>query len=195
MATIPEAVALVTQIAMEYRQEFKKDVVIDIVCFRKLGHNEQDEPMVTQPLMYKKIAQHPGTRKLYADKLAAQGVIADGDADRMIKDYRTALDEGRHLIDPVISDYNSKFSIDWSPYVGVPYSEKCDTTVSINELQRLSKRLTDIPQNFTLHSRVQKIIDDRRADGRRQAGGRLGHGRESGLRLAGRRRFQYSRFR
>jgi 2-oxoglutarate dehydrogenase E1 component len=73
----PEAVALVTQIAMEYRQEFKKDVVIDIVCFRKLGHNEQDEPMVTQPLMYKKIAQHPGTRKLYADKLAAQGVIAD----------------------------------------------------------------------------------------------------------------------
>ncbi|MBK7017227.1 MAG: 2-oxoglutarate dehydrogenase E1 component [Sulfuritalea sp.] len=161
----PEAVALVTQIAMEYRQEFKKDVVIDIVCFRKLGHNEQDEPMVTQPLMYKKIAQHPGTRKLYADKLAAQGVIADGDADRMIKDYRTALDEGRHLIDPVISDYNSKFSIDWSPYVGVPYSEKCDTTVSINELQRLSKRLTDIPQNFTLHSRVQKIIDDRRAMG------------------------------
>jgi 2-oxoglutarate dehydrogenase E1 component len=190
----PEAVALVTQIAMEYRQEFKKDVVIDIVCFRKLGHNEQDEPMVTQPLMYKKIAQHPGTRKLYADKLAAQGVIADGDADRMIKDYRTALDEGRHLIDPVISDYNSKFSIDWSPYVGVPYSEKCDTTVSINELQRLSKRLTEIPANFTLQSRVQKIIDDRR-DGRRQAGGRLGHGRESGLRLAGRRRFQYSRFR
>jgi 2-oxoglutarate dehydrogenase E1 component len=65
----PEAVALVTQIAMEFRQEFKKDVVIDIICFRKLGHNEQDEPMVTQPLMYKKIAQHPGTRKLYADKL------------------------------------------------------------------------------------------------------------------------------
>ncbi len=161
----PEAVALVTQIAMEYRQEFKKDVVIDIVCFRKLGHNEQDEPMVTQPLMYKKISQHPGTRKLYADKLQAQGVIADGDADRMIKDYRTALDEGRHLIDPVISDYNSKFSIDWTPHIGVPYTEKCDTTVSINELQRLSKRLTTIPQNFTLHSRVQKIIDDRRQMG------------------------------
>jgi 2-oxoglutarate dehydrogenase E1 component len=118
----PEAVALVTQIAMEYRQEFKKDVVIDIVCFRKLGHNEQDEPMVTQPLMYKKIAQHPGTRKLYADKLAAQGVIADGDAEQMIKDYRAALDEGRHLIDPVISDYQSKFSIDWTPYINVPYS-------------------------------------------------------------------------
>jgi 2-oxoglutarate dehydrogenase E1 component len=124
-------VALVTQIAMEYRQEFKKDVVIDIVCFRKLGHNEQDEPMVTQPLMYKKIAQHPGTRKLYADKLQAQGVIAEGDADQMIKDYRAALDEGRHLIDPVISDYQSKFAIDWTPHINVPYTEKCDTTVSM----------------------------------------------------------------
>ena len=161
----PEAVALVTQIAMEYRQEFKKDVVIDIVCFRKLGHNEQDEPMVTQPLMYKRIAQHPGTRKLYADRLQAQGVIAEGDAEQAIKDYRAALDEGRHLIDPVISDYQSKFSIDWTPYIGVPYTEKCDTTVSINELQRLSKRLTDVPANFTLHSRVQKIIDDRRQMG------------------------------
>jgi 2-oxoglutarate dehydrogenase E1 component len=161
----PEAVALVTQIAMEYRQEFKKDVVIDIVCFRKLGHNEQDEPMVTQPLMYKKIAQHPGTRKLYADKLQAQGVIAEGDADQMIKDYRAALDEGRHLIDPVISDYQSKFSIDWTPHINVPYTEKCDTTVSMTEMQRLAKRLTTVPPNFTLHSRVQKIIDDRKLMG------------------------------
>ncbi|MDP2823020.1 MAG: 2-oxoglutarate dehydrogenase E1 component [Sulfuritalea sp.] len=161
----PEAVALVTQIAMEFRQEFKKDVVIDIVCFRKLGHNEQDEPMVTQPLMYKKIAQHPGTRKLYADKLAAQGVIAEGDAEQMIKDYRAALDEGRHLIDPVISDYQSKFSIDWTPFIDVPYTEKCDTTVSMSEMQRLAKRLTAIPANFTLQSRVQKIIDDRRLMG------------------------------
>ncbi|MDO8789598.1 MAG: 2-oxoglutarate dehydrogenase E1 component [Sulfuritalea sp.] len=161
----PEAVALVTQIAMEFRQEFRKDVVIDIVCFRKLGHNEQDEPMVTQPLMYKKIAQHPGTRKQYADKLVAQGVIGEEDAELMIRDYRAALDEGRHLIDPVISDYRSKFAVDWTPYVGHPYTEKCDTTVSRVELQRLAKRLTDIPANFTLHSRVQKIIDDRRKMG------------------------------
>ena len=161
----PEAVAFVTQLAMEFRQEFKKDVVVDIVCFRKLGHNEQDEPMVTQPLMYKKVAAHPGTRKLYADKLAAQGVIGADDGEQMIKDYRAALDEGRHLIDPVISDYSSKFAIDWTPYINVPYSEKCDTTVSATELQRLSKRLTDIPANFTLHSRVQKIVDDRKLMG------------------------------
>ena len=161
----PEAVALVTQIAMEFRQEFKRDVVIDIVCFRKLGHNEQDEPMVTQPLMYKKIAQHPGTRRLYADRLAAQGVIGSSDAEQMIKDYRAALDEGRHLIDPVISDYTSKFSVDWKPYINSPYTEKCDTRVAKAELQRLARRLTEIPDNFTLHSRVQKIVDDRKLMG------------------------------
>ncbi len=161
----PEAVAFVTQLAMEFRQEFNKDVVVDIICFRKLGHNEQDEPMVTQPLMYKKIAAHPGTRAHYAAKLEAQTVIAGGEADQMIKDYRAALDEGRHLIDPVISDYHSKFSIDWTPYVGVPYTEKCDTTVAKAELQRLATRITEVPPKFTLHSRVQKIIDDRKLMG------------------------------
>jgi 2-oxoglutarate dehydrogenase E1 component len=161
----PEAVALVTQIAMEFRQEFKKDVAVDIVCFRKLGHNEQDEPMVTQPLMYKKIARHPGTRRLYADKLVAQGVIGADEADRMIEDYRAVLDEGRHLIGPVISDYESKFAVDWKPYIGRPYTEKCDTTVAKAELQRMARRLTDIPDHFTLHSRVQKIIDDRKQMG------------------------------
>jgi len=157
----PEAVAFVTELAVEFRQEFKKDVVIDIICFRKLGHNEQDEPMVTQPLMYKKIAKHPGTRKLYADKLVAQGVLPADGPDQMIKDYRVAMDEGKHLVDPVITDYHSKFAIDWTPHVDVPYSEKCDTTAPKKELQRLAKRLTDLPEGFTLHSRVKKIIDDR----------------------------------
>jgi 2-oxoglutarate dehydrogenase E1 component len=161
----PEAVALVTKIAMEFRQEFKKDVVIDIICFRKLGHNEQDEPMVTQPLMYKKVQAHPGTRKLYADKLVAQKVMPADGPDKMIKDYRAALDEGRHLVDPVITDYHNKFAIDWTPHVGVPYTEKCDTTVPKKELQRLAQRLTAVPANFTLHSRVKKIIEDRAAMG------------------------------
>ncbi len=161
----PEAVAFVTRLAIEFRQEFGKDVVVDIVCFRKLGHNEQDEPMVTQPLMYKKINAHPGTRRLYADKLAAQGVIGEDEAERMIRDYRTALDEGRHLIDPVISDHQSKYAIDWRPHVNVPYTEKCDTTVAKKELQRLAERVTTIPEHFALHPRVQKIIDDRRLMG------------------------------
>ena len=88
----PEAVVLATQLALEFRMEFQKDVVVDIICFRKLGHNEQDTPALTQPLMYKKIAQHPGTRKLYADALEREGVLKPGEADAMIAAYRAAMD-------------------------------------------------------------------------------------------------------
>jgi 2-oxoglutarate dehydrogenase E1 component len=158
----PEAVAFVTQLALEFRQEFKKDVVVDIVCFRKLGHNEQDEPMVTQPLMYKKVSAHPGTRRLYAERLEGQGVIAEGEGEQMIKDYRAALDAGKHLSDPVITDYKSTAAIDWSTHVDAAYSEKCDTTVALKELQRLGQRLTELPAGFSLHPRVQKIVDDRK---------------------------------
>ncbi|MCV5960311.1 thiamine pyrophosphate-dependent enzyme, partial [Escherichia coli] len=86
--------------------------------FRKLGHNEQDTPSLTQPLMYKKIAQHPGTRKLYADKLVAQGVISPEDADAMVKAYRAAMDAGRHTVDPVLTNYKSKYAVDWTPFLG-----------------------------------------------------------------------------
>ncbi|WIM07030.1 MAG: 2-oxoglutarate dehydrogenase E1 component [Candidatus Nitricoxidivorans perseverans] len=161
----PEAVAFVTRLAVEYRQEFRRDVVVDIVCFRKLGHNEQDEPMVTQPLMYRKIAAHPGTRRLYADRLVARGVCAEGEPDRMVADYRTALDEGHHLVDPVISSHRSRFAVDWRPHVGVRYTELCDTRVAPDELRRLAARLADIPDGFSLHPRVRKIVDDRLAMG------------------------------
>ncbi len=161
----PEAVALVTRIAVEFRQKFKKDVVVDIVCFRKLGHNEQDEPMVTQPLMYKKIAAHPGTRKLYADKLVAEGVVSPNGPDDMIRDYRDHLDKGELLYNPVIAGYKHPLVIDWAPYLPKYYIENIDTSVPMAELQRLAARLTDIPSNIALHSRVKKIIDDRRAMG------------------------------
>ncbi|MBP9218090.1 MAG: 2-oxoglutarate dehydrogenase E1 component [Sterolibacterium sp.] len=161
----PEAVALVTQMALDFRREFKKDVVIDLVCFRKLGHNEQDEPMVTQPLMYKKVAAHPGTRKVYAERLQSQGTIAEGEADQMIKDFRAALDEGRLVDDPVLSNYQRKYAVDWAPFLGQEYTDVCDTKVPSSELKRLTERLTAIPEHFTLHPRVQKIIDDRRAMG------------------------------
>ena len=157
----PEAVALVTRLAVEFRQEFKKDVVIDIVCFRKLGHNEQDEPMVTQPLMYKRIAQHPGTRKLYADKLVAEGVLPGNGPEGMIQNYRDHLDRGELLYNPVIAGYSNPMIIDWSPFLPKKYIENCDTTVPVKEVKRLSDRLTAIPENFSLHSRVQKIINDR----------------------------------
>jgi 2-oxoglutarate dehydrogenase E1 component len=109
----PEAVVLCMELAMDYRKEFNKDVVVDIVCFRKLGHNEQDTPSLTQPLMYKKIAAHPGTRKLYADKLVAQGVLPPEGPDEMVKAYRAAMDAGKHTVDPVLTNFKSKYAVDW----------------------------------------------------------------------------------
>ncbi len=161
----PEAVALVTQVAMEFRQQFKKDVVVDIICFRKLGHNEQDEPMVTQPLMYKKIAQHPGTRKLYGDKLIAEGVLPADGPDQMIAQYREHLDKGELLYNPVLAGYKHPNTIDWTPYLAKNYIETCDTRVPVKDLKRLSERLTTFPAGFTLHSRVKKIAEDRAAMG------------------------------
>ena len=164
----PEAVAFVTKLAMEFRQEFKRDVVIDLICYRKLGHNEQDEPMVTQPLMYKKVQAHPGTRKLYADRLVAQKVCDTDEPDQMIKDYRAAMDKGELVHYPVLSNYQRKFSTDWTPFLKKPYTDRADTKVPMPELKRLAKALGTLPENFTLHSRVQKIIEDRRsmADGK-----------------------------
>ncbi len=161
----PEAVALVTQLAVEYRQKYAKDVVIDIICFRKLGHNEQDEPMVTQPLMYKIISKHPGTRKVYGDRLIAEGLLPADGPDQMIAEYRAHLDKGELLYNPVLAGYKHPNTIDWTPYLTKQYIETCDTTVPVAELQRLAQRLSTIPEGFTLHSRVKKIVEDRAAMG------------------------------
>ncbi len=162
----PEAVALVTALAVEFRNEFKKDVVVDIICFRKLGHNEQDEPMVTQPLMYRKIAKHPGTRQIYADRLVAEGTLAPEEPEQMIREYREHLDRGELLYNPVLSGHSSKYAVDWSPFIGQPYTDDADTAIPLQEARRLSERLTTLPEGFALHSRVKKIIDDRAAMGR-----------------------------
>ena len=158
----PEAVLFVTRLALEFRQTFHKDVVIDIVCFRKLGHNEQDEPAVTQPLMYKKITQHPGTRKLYADKLITQGVLREDEPEKMIKGYRDTLDAGQQSVSPVLSNFKSKFAVDWAPFLGSKWTDAADTHVPLAELQRLSERLTSIPEGFKLHPAVARVIEARR---------------------------------
>jgi len=157
----PEAVVLATQIAIDYRKEFKKDIVVDIICFRKLGHNEQDTPALTQPLMYKKIGQHPGTRKLYADKLSAQKVIAENEGDEYVKAFRKAMDEGRHTFDPVLSNYKSKYAVDWMPFLNRKWTDAADTSIPLAELKRLGERITTIPEHFKLHPLVEKVIADR----------------------------------
>jgi 2-oxoglutarate dehydrogenase E1 component len=162
----PEAVALVTQLAIEFRQQFKKDVVVDIICFRKLGHNEQDEPMVTQPLMYKKISKHPGTRKLYADKLVAEGVLPAEGPDEDDQGIPRAPGQGRVLYNPVLAGYKHPMTIDWTPFLTKKYIEKCDTTVPMKELKRLSKSADHHARKASrcIH-RVKKIVEDRAAMG------------------------------
>jgi 2-oxoglutarate dehydrogenase E1 component len=161
----PEAVVLATQLALEYRMTFRKDVVLDIVCFRKLGHNEQDTPGLTQPLMYKKIGAHPGTRKLYADKLTAQG-LGDALGDDMVKATRAALDAGKHTVEPVLTNFKSKFAVDWAPFLGKKWTDAGDTAVPMAEWKRLAEKITTIPANISAHQLVKKVYDDRAAMGR-----------------------------
>ncbi len=161
----PEAVVLATQLALEYRMEFRKDVVVDIICFRKLGHNEQDTPSLTQPLMYKKIGQHPGTRKLYADRLASQG-LGDTLGDDMAKAYRAAMDAGVHTVDPVLTNFKSKYAVDWSPFLGKKWTDAADTALPLTEWKRLAEKITTIPATITPHQLVKKVYDDRAAMGR-----------------------------
>ncbi len=158
----PEAVCLVTEIALDYRMKFGKDVVIDLVCYRRLGHNEQDEPMVTQPLMYKKIHQHLTPRKIYADRLAAEKVITESDAEGMIKTFRAALDSGYHTNKTILDNFKAPFEVNWKPYSGTKWYENDDTRLPLDLLQQLGRRITEVPPNFKLHPRVVKIMADRR---------------------------------
>ncbi len=162
----PEAVVLCTQLAMDYRQQFKKDVVVDIVCFRKLGHNEQDTPSLTQPLMYKRIAQHPGTRRLYGDKLVAQGVLDANGPEEMAKAFRAAMDAGRHTVDPVLTNFKSKYAVDWAPFLNKKWTDAADTALPLAEVRRLAERLTTVPAKFKVHPLVEKVLADRAAMGR-----------------------------
>jgi 2-oxoglutarate dehydrogenase E1 component len=159
----PEACVLAVELAFDYRQRFHKDVFIDLVCFRRLGHNEADEPMITQPLMYKKIAQHPGTRKLYADRLVGEGVIKSDEADAMIATYRAAMDKGYHTNTTVLSNYKPPFIVDWTPYKGHHWTDPTDTRVPLARLTALGEKATTVPADFKLHPRVEKLMADRRA--------------------------------
>ena len=159
----PEAVVLCTQLALQYRQEFNRDVVVDILCFRKLGHNEQDTPMLTQPLMYKKIGQHPGTRKLYGEKLVAQGVLAAEGPDEMVAAYRAAMDAGRHTVDPVLTNFKSKYAVDWQPFLNQKWTDTAETAIPLAEWKRLGERITTVPEDFTVHTLVKKVLEDRAA--------------------------------
>ena len=161
----PDSVLMVTRAALEFRNTFKKDVVVDLVCYRRLGHNEQDEPLVTQPLMYKKIAQLPSTRRLYAQQLAQEGVVSEADGNAMVAQYREALDAGQLLHRTVLNGFNPPFGVDWAPYRGIQWRHPAKTAISEKNLKRLAKKLTTVPENFKLHPTVERVVANRRLMG------------------------------
>jgi 2-oxoglutarate dehydrogenase E1 component len=156
-----EAVIFVTRFALRYRQHFHKDIVIDLVCYRRLGHNEADEPAATQPQMYQAIRQHPPVRKLYAEQLVADGVLSAADAEHMVEQYRSALDEGRHQLHPSLGMIGNKFTVDWTRYQSVDSQESVRTALPAAKLASLGRRILQYPEGFTLHPRVAQIVVNR----------------------------------
>ena len=158
----PEAVVFATRLAIEYRQAFHKDVVIDLVCYRRLGHNEADEPAATQPLMYSAIRGKPTTRQLYAGQLVDEGVIAADAADKMADEYRRGLDDGKPQAHQVIGLVGNVHTVDWTRYHDVDWNDQVRTGVKAAVLRELGLKVTAYPEGFTLHRQVQKIVEDRR---------------------------------
>jgi len=165
----PEAVAFVTNLAADYRNEFRKDVVIDMVCYRRRGHNETDEPSATQPMMYKAIRSHKTTRTLYAEKLIKEGVVTEEEAEEMSTEYREALDRGESVAHGLVSEPDSSLFVNWSPYIGHDWHMPYDSTFPIKELQNLAEQISTVPDGIQVQRQVAKIYDDRR----KMAGGAL----------------------
>ena len=157
----PEAVVFVARLALAYRMRFNKDVVIDMVCYRRLGHNEADEPMATQPVMYTAIRKHPTVRKLYADRLVADGLMTDSETNGVVEQYRAGLDEGRPQARASLGMIGNKYTVDWSPYLSQDWTARVQSGVELPRLKSLGERITTIPSGLTLHARVQQVVANR----------------------------------
>ncbi|MCY0966582.1 2-oxoglutarate dehydrogenase E1 component [Parathalassolituus penaei] len=157
----PEAVLFAAQLATDYRREFRKDVVIDLVCYRRRGHNEADEPSGTQPLMYAQIKKQKTTRSVYAEKLIADGVLTLEHSKELEEDYRKALDEGRHVVKSLVKEPNKALFVDWTPFLGHEWTADADTSFDLPTLQDLANRLLKVPEGFALQPQVGKILEDR----------------------------------
>jgi len=164
----PEAVMFVTQLAIDYRMQFKRDVVIDLVCYRRRGHNEADEPNGTQPLMYQQISKQRTTRELYAEQLISSGRIDAERAQAKIDEYRNALDNGLHVVKSLVKEPNRELFVDWRPYLGHAWTARHDTRFDLKTLQELSAKLLELPEGFVVQRQVAKIYEDRQ---KMQAGG------------------------
>ena len=157
----PDGVIFVTRLALEYRQKFKKDVVIDLVCYRRHGHNEADEPSATQPIMYGTIKNHRTTREIYAEKLIARHVVDAQEVSAMQDQYRDRLDRGQPVPQASLGMIGNEYTVDWSPYIDIEWDHEVDTSISPKSVERYSKDITSYPKDMKLHGRVKRIMDER----------------------------------
>lgn len=157
----PEAVIFATQIAFDFRAKFKRDVVIDLMCYRRNGHNEADEPSITQPQMYQKIKSMRTLREIYAEQLINAKLLTAEEVHSYVDAYRDGLDQGKPVVDLVHDDYDGKLSVDWTPYLHGKWTDKADTTITKTTLLTLAKKLHDLPNGFQLHPVVQRLLADR----------------------------------
>lgn len=157
----PEAVVFATQIAFDFRMKFKRDVVIDLVCYRRNGHNEADEPAVTQPTMYKKIKSMRPLREDYADQLISAGLLNATEVENFVESYRDGLDQGKSVVDLIHEPYDGKSTVDWTPYLNGKWTDKADTTITNANLDKLAKELHTLPAGFELHPVVQRLLAER----------------------------------
>ncbi|NNK98961.1 MAG: 2-oxoglutarate dehydrogenase E1 component [Xanthomonadales bacterium] len=160
----PEAVHHVMKIACDFRREFKRDVVIDLVCYRRHGHNEADEPAATQPMMYKTIRGMKTTRQKYAEDLVKRKIVPPDHPQMLMDEYRRKLDDGEQVADVESHPRTNKHAAKWQDFEhgGTFTGRGIETGMDIAEISRLSEKLTTLPDGFKLHPRVNKIIEDRR---------------------------------
>ncbi|MDQ2993577.1 MAG: 2-oxoglutarate dehydrogenase E1 component [Pseudomonadota bacterium] len=156
----PEAVLFLAQLAVDYRNTFHKDIIIDLVCYRRHGHNEADEPMATQPLMYNKIKEHKAPREYYAERLIEQGVITTSDVDTLWHDYNGKLDKRLSVVNTV-KGVRNKLAEAFAPYLSEEWQVVADTTVPLKTLQTLASRIATMPAHFTLQRQVGNLVENR----------------------------------
>jgi 2-oxoglutarate dehydrogenase E1 component len=161
----PEAVVFVAKMALDFRMKFKKDVVIDMVCYRKHGHSEADEPAATQPLMYQQIRKHPDVRKLHTDKLIKEGVTTAAEADAIAENYVNSLESNVAVAGPKAQNVSTIHLIDFSPFKNTEWTHAADTSIDDASITALTEKLTAIPENFKLHPTVKRIIENRKLMG------------------------------
>lgn len=157
----PEAVLFASRIALDYRQHFHKDVMLELVCYRRRGHNEADEPAMTQPEMYRRIRHQPTLCTLYARKLITAGILSEQDSAAMKREYREDLEEGRHVVKSLVREPDTSLFVDWEPHLNRDWDEPCNTGLPPEKVHRLAKKLHAVPDDFQLHRQVAKVLEER----------------------------------